>query len=85
MSDKLQLEIMNEEAILFKDNVDEVIVPAREGDMAVLLNHIKCLSILRAGTIRIKNKNDITKIDIQGGYIEVNENTVKVFTLKNFE
>ena len=53
MSDGFKLEIVNpEKSFLSKDDVFEVVVPAFEGDMGILKDHISIISFLKPGIIK---------------------------------
>ena len=52
MSESFKLEIVNPEKLfLSKDEVLEVIVPAFEGDMGILKDHISIISFLKPGLL----------------------------------
>ena len=54
MSDKFILEIINPEAsFLIDENVNEVILPAIEGEMGILKDHIPIISFLKPDLIYI--------------------------------
>ena len=54
MSEGFKLEIVNpESSFLTKEGVSEVVVPAFEGDMGILKDHISIISFLKPGLVRI--------------------------------
>ena len=54
MSDKFSLEIINPEASFFIDEyVSEVVLPAIEGEMGILKDHISIISFLKPGLIKV--------------------------------
>ena len=56
MSNGFKVEIVNpEKSFLSKENISEVVVPAFEGDMGILKDHISIISFLRPGLLRIIN------------------------------
>ena len=58
MSDTFKLEIVNpEKSFLVKENVTEVVVPAFEGEMGILKDHISIISFLKPGIITINSKS----------------------------
>ena len=58
MSDEFKVEIVNpEKSFLVKDDVSEVVVPAFEGEMGILKDHISIISFLKPGIIRILSKS----------------------------
>ena len=62
MSEEFKIEIVNpEKSFLVKDDVSEVIVPAFEGEMGILKDHISIISFLKPGIIKVLSKTDINK------------------------
>ena len=54
MSEGFNLEIVNpEKSFLSKENVSEVVVPAFEGEMGILKDHISIISFLKPGIIKV--------------------------------
>ena len=58
MSDEFKIEIVNpEKTFLSKEDVNEVILPAFEGEMGILKNHISIISFLKPGIITVQAKS----------------------------
>jgi len=76
MSEGFKLEIVNpEKSFLSKDGVSEVIVPAFEGDMGILKDHISIISFLRPGLLRIiDSKSSEETYYVEDGIIEFKNN-----------
>jgi len=54
MSEEFKIEIVNpEKSFLVKEDVSEVVVPAFEGEMGILKDHISIISFLKPGVIKI--------------------------------
>ena len=54
MSEEFKLEIVNpEKSFLSKEDVTEVLVPAYEGDMGILKDHISIISFLKPGILKV--------------------------------
>ena len=59
MSEEFKVEIINpERSFISKDKVTEVVVPAYEGDIGILKDHISIISFLKPGIIKILEKNE---------------------------
>ena len=57
--DQFNLEIISpEKSFLIKKDTIEVIVPAIEGYMGILKDHIPIISFLKPGIIDVKSKNE---------------------------
>ena len=91
MSESFKLEIVNTEKLfLTKDAVTEVVVPAFEGDMGILKDHISIISFLKPGIVKIFSKGNEEKYFIEDGIVEFKDNNLSILTssiydLKNFE
>ena len=58
MSEEFKVEIVNpEQSFYSKEDVTEVIVPAFEGEMGILKDHISIISFLKPGIISIHSKS----------------------------
>ncbi len=58
MSEEFKVEIVNpEKSFLVKEDVSEVVVPAFEGEMGILKDHISIISFLKPGIIKILSKS----------------------------
>ena len=54
MSEEFKLEIVNpEKSFLSKEDVSEVVVPAFEGEMGILKDHISIISFLKPGILKV--------------------------------
>ena len=81
MSDEFQIEIVNpEKSFLSKEDVTEVIVPAFEGEMGILRDHIAIISFLKPGIITIKSKSEENKFYVEDGIVEFKNNNLSILT-----
>ena len=87
MSEGFKLEIVNpEKSFLLKDGVSEVVVPAFEGDMGILKDHISIISFLRPGLLRIiDSKSSEETFYVEDGVIEFKNNCLSVLTSNIFD
>jgi F-type H+-transporting ATPase subunit epsilon len=74
----LHLEVVTPDQVVYKDDVDEVILPTKTGQIAVLPNHIPLLSQLDSGEMIIKKNGKERYMAITGGFIEVSKNTISI-------
>ena len=83
MSDSFNLEIVNPEKLFLSlDNVSEVLVPAFEGDMGILKDHISIISFLKPGIVRVFSGNEVKELYVEDGIIEFSENSLSILTSK---
>tara|TARA_A100000164_G_scaffold332548_1_gene322537 strand:+ start:149 stop:541 length:393 start_codon:yes stop_codon:yes gene_type:complete len=85
MSDKFILEIINPEAsFLVDENVNEVILPAIEGEMGILKDHIPIISFLKPGLIKVYSKDKEEIFYVEDGIVEFKDNSLSILTSKIF-
>jgi len=85
MSDEFKIEIVNpEKSFLSKDDVTEVVVPAFEGEMGILKDHISIISFLKPGIIKIFAKLGEEKYYVEDGVVEFKNNNLSVLTSSIF-
>ena len=85
MSEEFKIEIVNpDKSFLSKDNVTEVIVPAFEGEIGILKDHISIISFLKPGIIKIYSKSEEEKFYVEDGIIEFKNNNLSVLTSSIF-
>ena len=75
MSDEFKVEIVNpEKFFLVKDDVYEVVIPAFEGEMGILKDHISIISFLKPGIITIHSKSGEDKFYVEDGIVDFKNN-----------
>ena len=85
MSEEFKIDIVNpEQSFLSKDDVTEVVVPAFEGEMGILKDHISIISFLKPGIITIRSKSEEEKFYVEEGIIEFKNNNLSVLTSSIF-
>ena len=81
MSEEFKVEIVNpEKSFLVKDDVSEVVVPAFEGEMGILKDHISIISFLKPGIIRILSKSGDENYYVEDGIVEFKNNNLSILT-----
>ena len=85
MNDDFKVEIVNpEQSFLIKKDVTEVVVPALEGEMGILKDHISIISFLKPGLIKIFSKSGEDEYYIEDGIVEFKNNNLSVLTSSIF-
>ena len=86
MSEEFKIEIVNpEKSFLVKDDVSEVVVPAYEGEMGILKDHISIISFLKPGIIKILSKSGDESYYIEDGIVEFKNNNLSILTSSIFK
>ena len=81
MSEYFNIEIVNpEKSFLSKDDITEVVVPAFEGEMGILKDHISLISFLKPGIIKIYSKTGEQKFFVEDGIVEFKNNNLSILT-----
>ena len=86
MSEEFKIEIVNsEKSFLSKEDVTEVVVPAFEGEMGILKDHISIISFLKPGVIKIFSKSGEENFYVEDGIVEFKNNSLSVLTSSIFK
>jgi len=85
MSEKIKLEIISPDRTIFKTEASQVTIPAYEGLMTILKDHIPLITFLRPGIIEVISDNTIEAFYIEEGTVEFSKNNLLILssTAKN--
>jgi len=85
MSGDFKVEIVNpDKSFLIKEDVSEVVVPAFEGEMGILKDHISIISFLKPGIIKILSKSGTDNYYVGDGILEFKNNNLSILTSSIF-
>ena len=91
MNEEFKVEIVNpEQSFLIKEDVIEVVIPAFEGELGILKDHISIISFLKPGLIKIFSKLGEEKYYVEDGIAEFKNNSLSIltsaiFNIKDFD
>ena len=72
--DKLHLEIVTPEGLIFSNDVKSVVLPGSEGEFGILPGHASLVSLLSAGLIDIQSDDKVCDVvAINWGYVKIDE------------
>jgi F-type H+-transporting ATPase subunit epsilon len=71
LATKIQLTVVTRERKIVDAQVDEVILPATDGEIGVLPGHTPLLATLRVGQLRYRTGTRIERLVISWGFAEV--------------
>ena len=81
MSEEFKIEIVNpDKSYLEREDVSEVVVPAFEGEMGFLKEHISIISFLKPGIIKIISKSGNENYYVEDGIVEFKNNNLSILT-----
>ena len=75
---KIQLKIATPESLIMQEEVDQVSLPTKKGEITVLPNHIPLIAQLQFGELVAKKENEDIPFAIWGGFVEIKNNNVIV-------
>jgi len=85
MSEVFKVKIVNPEKSFYsKENIKEVVVPAFEGEMGILKDHVSIISLLKPGIIKIISETAEEKYYVEDGIIEFKNNNLSILTSSIF-
>ena len=85
MSEEFKIEIVNpEKSFLVKEDAIEVVLPAFEGEMGILKDHISIISFLKPGIIKILCKSGDENYYVEDGIVEFKNNNLSILTSSIF-
>ena len=85
MSENFNIEIVNpEKSFLSKENVTEVVVPAFEGEIGILKDHIPIISFLKPGIIKVFIGSEQENYYVEDGIVEFKDNSLSILTSSIF-
>jgi len=85
MSEGFQIDIVNpEKSFLSKNDAFEVVVPAFEGDMGILKDHIPIISFLKPGIIKVISASEEQNFYVEDGVVEFKNNSLSILTSSIF-
>ena len=85
MSEGFNIDIVNpEKPFLSKENVSEVVIPAFEGEIGILKDHISIISFLKPGIIKIFTGSEEENFYVEDGIVEFKDNSLSILTSSIF-
>ena len=79
MSEKFTLEIISPDRTILKIETNEVVIPAFEGEIGILKDHVSLITFLRPGLIKIKENSEDSYF-VENGTVEFSNNNLLILT-----
>lgn len=76
----LRLEIVTPEQKTYSDDVDSVVIPAIDGEIGVLPQHVPLMTQLLPGELRVMKDGHELRLAVGEGFVEINSDKVAVLT-----
>jgi F-type H+-transporting ATPase subunit epsilon len=76
----LSVSIISPESVLFEGTTEIVVAPAFDGQVGILTHHAPMMTLLGKGTLRVGSGAAAKTFSVDGGFLQVAENIVRVVT-----
>jgi F-type H+-transporting ATPase subunit epsilon len=76
----LHVSVISPETSLYEGDANSVVAPAFDGEVGILTGHAPMMTLLGKGELRIEGGNGARKFTIEGGFLQVVANQVRVVT-----
>jgi F-type H+-transporting ATPase subunit epsilon len=70
--------VISPERAVFDGEADSVIAPAYDGQVGILSRHAPFMTLLGTGTLSVRKGGSTSTFRVQGGFLQVVSNTVRV-------
>lgn len=74
----IRLDIVTAEQLVYSEEVDMVVVPGIDGEMAILPHHAPLMTMLQPGELLVRNQGQDTSLVVTGGFLEVRPDRITV-------
>ncbi len=81
----LKVSVISPEKVLFEGDVDAVTAPAFDGEVGILTSHAPMMTLLGKGTLKLGTDGSAGRFQVEGGFLQVVEDRVRVVTEKATE
>lgn len=78
----LQVSVISPERTLFDGEATQVVAPAYDGEVGILTGHAPMMALLGRGTLRVSEGEGERRFTVEGGFLQVVDNRVRVVTEK---
>ncbi len=74
----MRVTVISPEAAVFDGEAESVVAPALDGELGILSNHAPLMTTLGNGVLTIRGSGVVRRFHVQGGFLQVVKNTVRV-------
>ena len=84
----LKVSVISPEAVLYEGSTESVVAPAFDGEVGILTGHAPMMTLLGKGVLRLGGPGAFgtgaapLRFNVDGGFLQVVDNTVRVVTEK---
>lgn len=77
---KLHLEVITPQRVVLAEDVDAVVIPAQEGEITVLPEHVPLFTRVSPGEVKYIKGRDEFFMAVESGFLEVLHDSVNILT-----
>lgn len=70
--------VISPERAVFDGQAESVVAPAYDGEVGILPRHAPFMTLLGTGTLSVRNGGATSTFHVQGGFLQVVSNTVRI-------
>lgn len=74
----IRLDVVTAEQLVFSEDVDLVVAPGIDGEMAILPHHAPLMTMLQPGELLVRTGGEEFSMAVTGGFLEVRPDRVTV-------
>ncbi len=74
----IRLDVVTAERVVYSDDVDVVVIPGIDGEMAVLPRHAPLMTAMQPGELRARKESEEYSLAVTGGFVEVRPDHVTI-------
>lgn len=75
---KIKFKIATPEKVVYEDEIDQITLPTKMGEITILPNHVPLVSSLAPGEILIKKGKEEIPLAVSGGFLELANNQLVI-------
>ena len=76
----LRVSVISPERVLFEGDTDSIVAPAFDGQVGILTSHAPMMTLLGQGELRLGTGGDARRFRVDGGFLQVVDDQVRVVT-----
>ena len=74
----MEVLVISPERTVFQGQAESLVAPAHDGEVGILPKHAPFMTLLGKGTLSIREGGATRKFRVQGGFLQVVSNTVRI-------
>ena len=75
---KIRFEIVTAERVVYSEDVDVVVAPGIQGQLAILPHHAPLMTMLQPGELMVRKGTEEQSMFVSGGFLEVRSDRVVI-------